>query len=244
MIAGAAPTNDCNACGVACGGGGTGGAMQYVGTGAGEYMAETTYKYVGNGGDFSNARRKRDFTCLICASLSLLLGLLCICWFFWPMNECTVDADAWQYKWNPAKQARCCALQGIGCTVQTDQATAAPTSGPVDPYNCADDKSEWQAAWSLGKKQWCCRVHGQSRRGCGHDAAILATTYACDAGFANFVKGWSTNKKVWCCANGGKGCPLSGSLNPLQATNLGYGAGAGDGIHGAPIAPVSFTGFR
>jgi len=242
MIAGAAPGNDCNACGVACGGGGTGGAMQYVGTGAGEYMAETTYKYVGHGGDFGNVRRRRDFTCLICTALSLLLGLLCICWFFWPMNECAVDADAWQYKWNPAKQARCCALQGIGCS--TVQATAAPDVGPVDPYNCADDESEWQAAWSLGKKQWCCKVHGQSKRGCGHDADTPATTYACDAGLANFVKGWSEPKKVWCCGHGGKGCPLSGALNPGQANNMGYGAGAQHGRQGAPIAPVSYTGFR
>lgn len=237
MIAGTAQGNDCNACGVACGGGGMGGAMQYVGTGAGEYSAETTYKYVGFGGDFNNVRRRRDFTCLICTALSMLLGLLCICWFFWPMNECTVDADAWQYKWNPAKQARCCALQGIGC----QQATAAPEMGPVDPYNCADAERNWQAEWALGKKQWCCRVH---HKGCGHDAATLATSYDCDAGLANFVKGWSAPKKVWCCAHGGKGCPLSGALDAAQAQSMGYGAGAQHGEQGAPIAPVSFTGFR
>merc|ERR1719346_839130 len=50
---GVAPGEECTACGVSCGGGGPGsGAMSYVGTGHGEYIQETTYKYVGAGGDF------------------------------------------------------------------------------------------------------------------------------------------------------------------------------------------------
>jgi len=233
MIAGAARGDDCNACGVACGG--AGGAMQYVGMGQGEYVAESTYKYVGHGGDFTNAPRRRDFTCLICTALALLLGLLCIiCWLFWPMNECAVDADAWQYKWNPAKQARCCALQGIGCS--TDQPTASPDIGPVDPYNCADAENNWQAEWSLLKKKWCCKVH---HRGCGHDLPAPAASYDCQAGLANFVKGWSAPKKIWCCANGGNGCPNSGPLNMLQTENMGYGAGAQHGYRGAPVAPIN-----
>merc|ERR1719394_1718367 len=50
---------DCTACGVGCGGGGNG-ALAYVGHGQGGYIQETTYKYVGCGGDF--ARPRRDFT--------------------------------------------------------------------------------------------------------------------------------------------------------------------------------------
>merc|ERR1719162_803631 len=38
-------------CGVGCGGAGQG-ALSFVGTGQGEYIQETTYKYVGCGGDF------------------------------------------------------------------------------------------------------------------------------------------------------------------------------------------------
>merc|ERR1719428_1948023 len=67
---------ECTACGVGCGGGGPGsGAMSYVGCGQGEYIQETTYKYVGCGGDFDAVRPRRDFTCLIttCCLLSLLL---------------------------------------------------------------------------------------------------------------------------------------------------------------------------
>merc|ERR1719384_2624537 len=63
---------DCTACGVGCGGNGQG-SLAYVGGGQGDYIQETTYKYVGCGGDF--ARPRRDFTCLItmCCLLSLLL---------------------------------------------------------------------------------------------------------------------------------------------------------------------------
>merc|ERR1719225_2511874 len=75
---GVAPGEECTACGVGCGGGGPGsGAMSYVGTGHGEYIQETTYKYVGAGGDFDTIRPRRDFTCIItgCCLLSLLLLL-------------------------------------------------------------------------------------------------------------------------------------------------------------------------
>merc|ERR1719507_1358508 len=72
---GVAPGGECTACGVGCGGGGPGsGAMSYVGHGGGEYIQETTYKYVGAGGDFDVVRPRRDFTCIItgCCLLSLL----------------------------------------------------------------------------------------------------------------------------------------------------------------------------
>merc|ERR1719507_2739042 len=80
---GVSPGEECTACGVGCGGGGPGsGAMSYVGTGQGGYIQETTYKYVGCGGDFDAVRPRRDFTCLIttCCLLSLLLLLPLLLW--------------------------------------------------------------------------------------------------------------------------------------------------------------------
>merc|ERR1711920_522141 len=70
---------DCTACGVGCGGNGQG-SLAYVGSGHGDYIQETTYKYVGCGGDF--ARPRRDFTCLIttCCLLSLLLLIPLLLW--------------------------------------------------------------------------------------------------------------------------------------------------------------------
>merc|ERR1719336_2029287 len=80
---GVAPGEDCTACGVGCSGGGPGsGAISYVGGGQGSYMQETTYKYVGAGGDFGVVRPRRDFTCIItgCCLLSLLLLLPLLAW--------------------------------------------------------------------------------------------------------------------------------------------------------------------
>merc|ERR1719220_2330042 len=80
---GVAPGEECTACGVGCSGGGPGsGAMSYVGGGQGGYMQETTYKYVGAGGDFDVVRPRRDFTCIItgCCLLSLLLLLPLLAW--------------------------------------------------------------------------------------------------------------------------------------------------------------------
>merc|ERR1719251_623616 len=73
---------DCTACGVGCGGGAGSGALSYVGTGQGEYIQETTYKYVGNGGDFDVVRPRRDFTCIItsCCLLSLVLLIPLLLW--------------------------------------------------------------------------------------------------------------------------------------------------------------------
>merc|ERR1711884_524876 len=68
---------DCTACGVSCGGGGGGGAMSYVGCGQGQYIQETTYKYVGCGGDFDAVRPRRDFTCLL--TTCCLLSFCCCC---------------------------------------------------------------------------------------------------------------------------------------------------------------------
>merc|ERR550532_2043895 len=76
------PGEDCTACGVGCGGGAGNGALSYVGAGQGEYIQDTTYKYVGFGGDFDVVRPRRDFTCIItsCCLLSLLLLLPLLLW--------------------------------------------------------------------------------------------------------------------------------------------------------------------
>merc|ERR1719296_206842 len=90
---------DCNACAVDCDsqrpGMGMAGQMAFVGCGQGEYYADTTYRFVGYGGDFTNGRRRRDFTCLICTVLSLLPGLLAVLRCIWPADECEIDQVNW-----------------------------------------------------------------------------------------------------------------------------------------------------
>merc|ERR1719157_512248 len=134
---------ECGACGVSCGGGGAGsGALSYVGTGQGAYIQETTYKYVGCGGDFDAVRPRRDFTCIIttCCLLSLLLLLPLLLWLFSGSTgyDCTTGAMMWETSWSPAQQQYCCSTAGVGCSTTSMapnivQPTPPPTPPPPTP---------------------------------------------------------------------------------------------------------------
>merc|ERR1719379_1667785 len=121
---GVAPGEECTACGVGCGGGGPGsGAMSYVGTGQGEYIQETTYKYIGAGGDFDTVRPRRDFTCLITTGclLGLLLLIPLLCWLLTGVAstlpyDCDAGFSMWETAWSEAQQDFCCSTMGRGCT--------------------------------------------------------------------------------------------------------------------------------
>merc|ERR1719414_993816 len=112
-VCGVAQGEECTACGVGCGGGGAGsGAMSYVGPGAGGYIQETTYRYVGCGGDFDVIRRRRDFTCLVaCCLLPLLLLLpFLLWWLFCPQEpyDCNPRTDGdFIFVWGEAKREYC-----------------------------------------------------------------------------------------------------------------------------------------
>merc|ERR1712157_380417 len=116
----------------------------YVGTGQGAFIQETTFRYVGYGGDFD--RPRRDFTCLIttCCLLSLLLLIPLLLWIFWPEPT----HDHWCHvagvqTMSPAQREFCCNTMSIGC-----EAERAP-AGAV------------QAAWQglrARRRSSCCRV--------------------------------------------------------------------------------------
>jgi len=189
IACGVGPGEDCTACGVACGGGGNG-ALSYVGAGQGEYIANTTYKYVGCGGDFDVVRPRRDFTCIICVPLLLLLIPL-LCWLLSGSStsqpyDCSVSGPYSEYDatWSQMQKDYCCMTMGRGCATTalpappitvpptpfptqppTPPPTPPPTApatpgGPVDPFNCAVDAEN---TWAADKKEWCCRIH---HRGC------------------------------------------------------------------------------
>merc|ERR1719325_275506 len=189
---GVAPGEECTACGVGCGGGGPGsGAMSYVGTGHGEYVQETTYKYVGHGGDFDTVRPRRDFTCIItsCGLLSLLLLLPLLLWLLSGLGSTSLpyDCDAgfsmWETAWSQGQQDFCCSTMGRGCAT-TRPATALPeppltvppTPFPTPPPTLPPTRPvpsgpvdpfncavDSENTWAADKKAWCCRVH---HRGC------------------------------------------------------------------------------
>merc|ERR1712241_1042413 len=122
-----------------CSGGGPGnGALSYVGTGQGGYIQETTYKYVGAGGDFDVVRPRRDFTCIItcCCLLSLLLLLPLLLWLLSGVGttlpfDCDVGFAQWESVWSTTQQEFCCSTMGRGCT--TRAATALPQVQPTIP---------------------------------------------------------------------------------------------------------------
>merc|ERR1719499_527622 len=133
---GVGPGEDCTACGVACGGTGGGNrAMSYVGCGHGGYIQETTYKYVGCGGDFDVVRPRRDFTCIItsCCLLSLLLLIPLLCWLLSGLStslpyDCEIGFATWETTWSQAQKDFCCASMGRGCAT-----TALPETTPTVP---------------------------------------------------------------------------------------------------------------
>merc|ERR550525_190060 len=156
---GVGPGEDCTACGVGCGSGGGNGALSHVGPGQGSYALETTYQYVGYGGDFG--RPKRDFTCIItgCCLLSLLLIPLLL-WLlsgtstslpydcgtgmgpggnlggnFGGVNDMMIER-----MWSQAQKDYCCMTVGRGCattalpqTTPTIPPTPFPTPPPTPP---------------------------------------------------------------------------------------------------------------
>merc|ERR1719323_2430919 len=182
MVVRIAETKEVTACGVGCGGGGNG-AMSYVGGGHGSYVQETTFKYVGYGGDFDVVRPRRDFTCIItsCCLLSLLLLLPLLLWLLSSLSTSSLPFDCddgfvnWQNLWSAEQQDYCCMTTGRGCTTipstafpETQPPTSPPTPpptppitrppqppGPVDP-NCAVGAIPTWGAW---KRDWCCQHH-------------------------------------------------------------------------------------
>merc|ERR1712087_507761 len=127
---------DCTTCGVGCGNGAGNGAMSYVGSGCGEYIQETTYKYIGAGGDFDVVRPRRDFTCLIttCCLLSLLLLIPLLCWLLSGLTT-TLPFDCnegFPAVWPQDKADYCCLTEAKGCAT-TVPTTAFPETTPTQP---------------------------------------------------------------------------------------------------------------
>jgi len=223
-----------------------------VGHGNGAYVQETTFNYVGRGGDFS--RRRFDFTCIAVVGC-LLLVLPFLLWLLCGLGSTQLfDCDAgflqWQSLWTQEQDEYCCATVGRGCPT-TQPATAIPpappalpfrplppgtpppSNRPADPFNCAVNAEN---TWSDPKKKWCCNVH---HRGCVLPPVPLplpalppapADPYNCADGFANWQAGWSVGKKGWCCKVHGKGCPgqsngcatQPGTVAPQYDCNAGF----------------------
>jgi len=188
--------------------------MSYVGCGQGEYVQETTYRYVGYGGDFLQSR-PRDFTCIItgCGLLALLLLIPLLIWLLLPDTTTCEPFDCRTREvWGEAKKAYCCLNYGLECpTTNPIISTPKPTPRPV-PVPTPSPPTP-----PPGKKAWCCRIH---HLGCPTNGPTLPPPvpdpYNCQDGFNNWQAGWSVGKKAWCCAHHSKGCPSGGGCGTTK----------------------------
>lgn len=124
---------EATACGVSCGGGGKG-AMNYVGGGQGDYIVETTYRYVGCGGDYDTVRPQRNFACLITTGclLSVLLLIPLILWLCTSTPSTTAQFDCSMAS-TEMQMNYCCATSGMAfayCTPATAASTVPPPPTP------------------------------------------------------------------------------------------------------------------
>jgi hypothetical protein len=68
--------------------------MTFVGTGQGDYITETSYKYVGRGaGIFSMVAPRRSFLPQLCGALSLVLVIILVI-LFWPTEDPTTTTTS------------------------------------------------------------------------------------------------------------------------------------------------------
>jgi len=163
--------------------------MSYVGGGHGEYVQETTYKYVGAGaGEFGMIAQKRtNFACLyLGGGVGLLVLVIIVVLLLMPTTttttpsttvlpyDCNAGFANWQDGWSTAKKNWCCQQESKGCTTTEAPTTTRPTIPPVPP--------------------------------------TPSLPYDCNAGVANWAAGWSAPKKVWCCAHGGQGCEVQAKV--------------------------------
>merc|ERR1739838_1233314 len=136
------------------------GGLSYVGHGQGDYIQETTYKYVGCGGDFDVVRPRRDFTCLIttCCLLSLLFLIPLLLWLLSGTQTslpfgCESGFAQWESYWSPAQQEFCCSTMGRGCTTALPETTpTVPTPPAASAANSASDS----ASHTTASTQWTC----------------------------------------------------------------------------------------
>eukprot|EP00443_Scrippsiella_acuminata_P072798 CAMPEP_0115515080 /NCGR_PEP_ID=MMETSP0271-20121206/76019_1 /TAXON_ID=71861 /ORGANISM="Scrippsiella trochoidea, Strain CCMP3099" /LENGTH=209 /DNA_ID=CAMNT_0002945615 /DNA_START=1 /DNA_END=625 /DNA_ORIENTATION=- len=122
--------------------------MAYVGGGCGDYVQETTYKFVGCGaGEFElMSQKKANYTCLYCGGCVGLVGLILVLLLIFapgpvsstttPLTtmlpyDCAAGLPNWKAGWSIAKKVWCCQNAGKGCEPPphaAPDATAAATA--------------------------------------------------------------------------------------------------------------------
>lgn len=176
--------------------------MSYVGSGQGEYIQETTYKYIGAGGDYDVVKPRNNFVCIISTCCLVPLLLLLLWWLLSSLFtttlpfDCSSGAENWNMLWSTEQQEYCCMTTGVGCTTQMTTAfpettpTAPPTPPPPLPPRPLPPRP---------------RPTRPVPRGDPFNCAIGSETE------------WHQDKSQWCCIHHHKGCPPTAPpLVPVQ----------------------------
>jgi len=162
-------------------------------------MQETTYKYVGSGGDY-DAPPRRDFTCLTisCCLLSLLLLIPLLLWLFSGNAtslpyDCEVAFEEWETAWSPDQQEFCCTSTGRGCTTALPETTPTnpPTPFPAQPQTLPPTLPPKTSPPTLPPT----RPPAPSGPVDPFNCAVAPEDT------------WAADKKEWCCRVHHQGCP-------------------------------------
>jgi len=166
------------ACGCDCDGDAGAATLAYVGSGHGDYIEETTYRYVGAGsGNFEVVQGKSSSLRLyVGVSVGIALLVLILVLFLLPSPptttttpgtslpyDCMAGFQNWQKGWSISKKAWCCTHQQKGCAPKTT--TPPPTTAL--PYDCDAGIQNAAAGWSDAKNSYCC---AKFQKGCAAPA--------------------------------------------------------------------------
>jgi hypothetical protein len=190
--------------------------MSYVGTGQGEYIQETTYKYVGCGGDFDTVRPRRDFTCIItgcCLSALLLIPLLLyLLGVFSTSTSLAFDCLAGnQVEWPDMKVLECCQLDPELEICEPDRVVTTPTVPPT-PFP-TPLPTPFPTPFPTPRPTPPPTPPPTPVTTQGPVGPV--DPYNCAVGAES---SWDAGKKAWCCRVHNKGCPtLAPTLPPPTA---------------------------
>mmetsp|Transcript_49240 Transcript_49240/g.125037 ORF Transcript_49240/g.125037 Transcript_49240/m.125037 type:complete len:378 (-) Transcript_49240:135-1268(-) len=202
----------------------------FVGPKHGQFEAQLTYAYVGEGsGTFDKVegssntrwRPRKCCMCLCCTAVTLcILGVLAsasaptLSKLVRSENSgrdynCADGEEDWEYKWSDDKKHWCCNTFSRGCVASSRQANVSVLDNATKTYACKLTANNDTRYWTAPEREWCC---SHEEVGC-----VRPDEFDCDAGIERFETGWSRSKKAWCCKHRDRGCsPTSTSTETTK----------------------------
>lgn len=223
--------------------------MNYAGPGQGDYVQETTYRYVGNGaGEFDFIPKRATKASVYVLGFLLIAAIIGAAYMLVPASgigkvmsarsgavgsikppfDCFGGESA---EWDGAKKAWCCHAVGAGCHPATDDTGRAdrPGNGGVRHHSApAQPTAAEPRTTPTAPAQPVPAVPAVPPL-----PPVLAIPpvvlphFDCDQGLGNWQAAWSVPRKDWCCAHMARGCTVAGQAPQLPAHQVDYDCGDG-----------------